>query len=198
MRTKITRIWGPGRPLALIFLAAAYLTACGGGGGGGSSAGPAGPCVVADVPGVPNLMGEPFFSPTSVPPGGSVDVNIPIDSDTGFITVTLLTAHRSPAALPVNHPVSLIGDQTAVVTVTVNSGAADDLYFPQLNLCTDFGSCVGSPSSTGKGVAYTTDDLTLPGPNYIGFTYADSGTIPPDPPVEETCLEVPYLSVSTG
>ncbi len=171
-----------------LFGVVVLLSGCGGGGGGDERAA----CDPVDVAGDPDIMGAPTFTPVTITSGDTVTLNVPVDADTAYVSVNLYSMDRSNYAGGVEHTIFSPGAQTLSLDIaTLLSAPAGD-YFPLINVCTDYYSCVSAPASTGVAVAYATDSLTSPGPEYMRLKYFDGTSVAE---TGQTCLPVPYVVI---
>lgn len=177
-------------PISIVSLlgSVVLLTACASGSGSGSSTS----CEPVENAGEPDILGAPTFASDTVTRGDTVSVNIPIDADTAYVSVNLFSADRSNYGGGGEHYVSTAGEQMITVSITTSLGTPLDDYFPLINVCTDFGSCTGSSGSTGIAVAYTTDALSSPGPDYARTKYYDGTDVSES---SQSCMAVPYVAI---
>jgi len=173
------------------------LNACGGGGGGS----PAAMCIVNDIPGQPDILGQPRLTASRVSPGDSVSVGIPVDVDTGYVYALLIdpthTISPSVNGMQINHPAA----QTVTLDFPIGDTVSASDMILSLTVCTDKASCpIGSgivlaPTGPGYAISYVP---AAPGDANLTRHISYAGTASTTPTDQATCLDVATVNVAPG
>lgn len=114
----------------VLFSLALAAAGCSGGGGDDDDDGP----IYVDGDGMPELTGSPLFALASVTAGDTLDVTVPVDTDTlyarvgvyDFETDTLLVANWAETAVP---------GTTQQGSLTIPSSTPAGAYYMDVDLC---------------------------------------------------------------
>jgi uncharacterized delta-60 repeat protein len=139
------------RSLSILVLTA-LLNACGGSSGPPTTTSS---CAPADIPGEPDVLGQPTINASKASPGDTVDVSIPIDADTGYVIVQLYSGTISSTTRVSDVHLTIANPQTQTISMKlpVNATTADN-YHVGIGVCSDAATCDGSGTGTGTAVYY--------------------------------------------
>ncbi len=153
--------------------------------GGGGAAGAGGGCSNAETSGEPDLTAVPTLSANTASAGSVVTVSVPVDAETGYISVNLSNADPSTPSIAGGMNMATSGSETVDVNVTLLGTAAAGTYFPIINLCESEQACLVDQ----VGIAYTRGTSVSEPYNRVSY----SGTTTADP--TQTCYSIPTLTV---
>jgi hypothetical protein len=155
-----------------------------GGTGGVGVAGTIG-CSAKEHPGQPDLTSSPSISDATASPGSTVTVSVPVDAETGYVSVNLSNANPSTPGLAGATNVATPGSETVSVVISVLGIAEPGTYFPIVNLCSSEQACLVDL----VGVSYTRAATVSEPYNRVEYAGTDvTGTSP-------TCFGIPTLDI---
>jgi len=169
------------------------LAACGGDGGGGGAGGSAGTtCVVEDIPGEPDLLGQAATYATAVSPGDTVTVTVPVDADTRHLRALLFSGSVTAPRLAGEAWLNIATPATQAVTlnVPVTATVAGD-YHVGVVACSDEEAC----ASRGAGVGVAYGALTEGDTSLTRYVFYDGAIASAS---ETTCLTAGSVNVAPG
>ena len=137
-----------------VLLLVGVCLSCGGVGGenredAGGNSDAQGACVMGNVdPLLPDLIAEPMFSPPVALPGNTVTASIPVDAETGYVSVVMFKTDRSEFAGGAD--ATTTGAETLEVSFETMASATPGPYFFIINACTSRDACI----TDLRGIAY--------------------------------------------
>ena len=167
--------------------ASLLLAACGDSGGGGGS------CTLMDVSGEPDLTGPPQFSVTSATKNDVVTLSVPIDADTAYISVWMVSSlEQSNIFLyKVLEEAVTPGEQIWQANINLSNYQASN-YFADIEVCNNLNGCSGT--NTGIGVSYSYDLTLSTSSNYSRRIYWNNGSV--NNSAQNACFSISYLTVN--
>jgi len=105
----------------------------------------------ADVAGESDMTGAPSVSVSETTAGGTFTVTVPVDADTGYVSVAINFADLDNAQYGGGGLATTDGGESVVVDVAMLADIDPGTYVPVINLCADEGECLG----LGRQTAYT-------------------------------------------
>jgi len=174
--------------MAVILL---LVTSCGDGSDNGGDAASA--CSFSLHANEPDLSAAPYFSANTVSVGNSVDLFVPVDAQTAYIGIWMISSiQRNDLVITkVVEEAIVPGEQTLRYQIVTNAtDYPPGAYFADIELCDNSNSCSGA--NVGTGVAYSYSVYNPDLNNYWREVFYKNG------PVREgssACFKMTYLTV---
>lgn len=157
------------------------------------SSGEGGSCTLMDVNGEPDLTGPPQFSATSATTNDVVRLSVPIDADTAYISVWMVSSIESSNIYlyKVLEEAVTPGAQTWQADINLSAYSLGR-YFADIEVCNNLNGCSGT--NTGIGASYSYDLTALNTSNYARRIFWNNGAV--NNSAQDACFSIPYLTVN--